>query len=87
MVGFAAETENVAANAQRKLHDKNLDVVVANDVSGDGSGFDSDSNAVTILVRDNPRSIDVPLRSKLEVANRVLDEVVKLRRRTAGKTS
>jgi phosphopantothenoylcysteine decarboxylase/phosphopantothenate--cysteine ligase len=83
LVGFAAETENVSANAQRKLNDKSLDIVVANDVSGDGSGFDSDSNAVTILVRDNPTSIDVPLTSKLEVANRVLDEVVKLRRSTA----
>jgi phosphopantothenoylcysteine decarboxylase / phosphopantothenate---cysteine ligase len=78
LVGFAAETENVAANAQRKLRDKNLDIVVANDVSGVHSGFDSDSNAVTILVRDNP-SIDVPLTSKFEVANRILDEVVKLR--------
>lgn len=84
LVGFAAETENVAANAERKLHDKNLDIVVANDVSCDNSGFDSDSNAVTILIRDSPTSIDVPLASKQEVANRILDEVVKLRSRTAG---
>jgi phosphopantothenoylcysteine decarboxylase/phosphopantothenate--cysteine ligase len=79
LVGFAAETEDVTANAQRKLHAKNLDVVVANDVSGESSGFDSDLNAVTILVRDNP-AIDVPLTSKLDVANRILDEVAKMRR-------
>ena len=80
LIGFAAETENVTANAERKLRDKNLDIVVANDVSRDGSGFDSDSNAVTILVRGNPTLIDVPLTTKLEVANRILDEVLKLRR-------
>jgi phosphopantothenoylcysteine decarboxylase/phosphopantothenate--cysteine ligase len=79
LVGFAAETEDVTANAQRKLHAKNLDIVVANDVSGESSGFDSDLNAVTILVRDNP-AIDVPLTSKLDVANRILDEVAKMRR-------
>lgn len=80
LVGFAAETENVRANAQRKLRDKNLDIVVANDVSRDTAGFDSDSNAVTILVGDKPKSIEVPLTTKLEVANRILDEVLQLRR-------
>jgi phosphopantothenoylcysteine decarboxylase / phosphopantothenate---cysteine ligase len=80
LIGFAAETENVITNAQRKLRDKNLDIIVANDVSRDGSGFDSDSNAVTILVGDKPISIEVPLRPKLEVADRILDEVLKLRR-------
>ena len=80
LVGFAAETENVIANAQRKLRDKNLDIVVANDVSRDDSGFDSDSNAVTILVGDKPQSIEVPLTTKLEVADRILDEVLQLRR-------
>jgi phosphopantothenoylcysteine decarboxylase/phosphopantothenate--cysteine ligase len=79
LVGFAAETEDVKANAQRKLHAKNLDIVVANDVSGESSGFDSDLNAVTILIRDNPAT-DVPLTSKLDVANRILDEVAKMRR-------
>ena len=79
LVGFAAETENVTANAQRKLRDKSLDIVVANDVSGAHSGFDSDSNAVTILVRDNPVN-RCSAYLKVEVANRILDEVVKLRR-------
>lgn len=86
LVGFAAETENVIENAQRKLQDKRLDLVVANDVSRDDAGFDSDSNAVTILVRDNPKSIEVALASKLEVAHRILDEVVKLRRRPTVRT-
>src|SRR5256885_3726234 len=54
LVGFAAETDDVTSNAQEKLSQKHLDMVVANDVSREGSGFDSDSNAVTILVRDNP---------------------------------
>jgi len=84
LVGFAAETDDVESNAQKKLSRKNLDMIVANDVSSEGSGFDSDKNAVTILVRDNPLSIDVPLSSKPEVANRILDEVAKLRRRTSN---
>ena len=84
LVGFAAETDDVKRNAQKKLSQKNLDMIVANDVSHDGSGFESDNNAVTILVRDNPLSIDVPLSSKPEVANRILDEVVKLRHRTTS---
>jgi phosphopantothenoylcysteine decarboxylase/phosphopantothenate--cysteine ligase len=87
VVGFAAETDDVRSNARKKLSQKNLDMIVANDVSREGSGFDSDNNAVTILVRDNSLSIDVPLSSKPEVANRILDEVVKLRHRTAGAMS
>ena len=87
LVGFAAETENVTSNAQEKLSQKNLDMVVANDVSREGAGFDSDSNAVTILVRDNPVPIDVPLSSKLEVADRILDEVARLRRRATSTMS
>jgi phosphopantothenoylcysteine decarboxylase/phosphopantothenate--cysteine ligase len=51
VVGFAAETENIEANAQRKLQEKNCDVVVANDVSRPDSGIESDENEVTILVR------------------------------------
>jgi len=87
VVGFAAETDDVKSNAQKKLSRKNLDMIVANDVSREGSGFDSDNNAVTILVQDNPLSIDVPLSSKPEVANRILDEVVKLRRRITSAMS
>ena len=87
LVGFAAETDNVTSNAQKKLSQKNLDMVVANDVSREGSGFDSDRNAVTILVRDNPLPIDVPLSPKLEVADRILDELARLRRPAFTATS
>jgi len=87
LIGFAAETDDVKSNAQKKLGRKNLDMIVANDVSREGSGFESDNNAVIILVRDNPLSIDVPLSAKPEVANRILDEVVKLRHRTTSAMS
>jgi phosphopantothenoylcysteine decarboxylase/phosphopantothenate--cysteine ligase len=79
IVGFAAETENVLENARKKLASKSLDMIVANDVSREGIGFDSDRNAVTII--SNSEVIDVPETSKWEVAHRVLDQVVKLRKR------
>ena len=80
IVGFAAETDDLLANAREKLITKNLDVVVANDVSRQDSGFDTENNAIVILVRDQPDPIQLPLMSKLEAAHRILDEVVKLRR-------
>jgi len=66
-------------NAGEKLTRKDLDVVVANDVSRAGSTFESETNQVVILLRDNPNPIELPLMSKLETAHRILDEVVKLR--------
>jgi phosphopantothenoylcysteine decarboxylase / phosphopantothenate---cysteine ligase len=77
IVGFAAETENVLENARQKLVSKNLDAIVVNDVSREGVGFDSDRNAVTIISRDEV--VDVPETTKWEVAQRVLDQVVRLR--------
>jgi phosphopantothenoylcysteine decarboxylase/phosphopantothenate--cysteine ligase len=77
VVGFAAETENVLENARTKLLAKNLDAIVVNDVSREGIGFDSDRNAVTILTGEEV--IDVPETTKWEVAQRVLDQIVKLR--------
>jgi len=77
VVGFAAETENVLENARQKLVAKNLDAIVVNDVSREGVGFDSDRNAVTIITRDEV--VEVPETSKWEVAQRVLDQVVRLR--------
>jgi phosphopantothenoylcysteine decarboxylase/phosphopantothenate--cysteine ligase len=77
VVGFAAETENVLENARQKLLSKNLDAIVVNDVSREGVGFDSDRNAVTIITRDDV--VEVPETTKWEVAQRVLDQVVKLR--------
>ncbi|MGD0468608.1 MAG: bifunctional phosphopantothenoylcysteine decarboxylase/phosphopantothenate--cysteine ligase CoaBC [Terriglobales bacterium] len=80
VVGFAAETENALENARKKLASKSLDAIVVNDVSRDGVGFDSDRNAVTII---SPSEVaEVPETSKWEVAHRVLDQVVKLRKRS-----
>jgi phosphopantothenoylcysteine decarboxylase/phosphopantothenate--cysteine ligase len=78
LVGFAAETDDLVANARKKLEAKNLDVVVANDVTAAGAGFGGDTNAVVLLRRDGGR-VDVPLASKREVAERILDEVRALR--------
>jgi phosphopantothenoylcysteine decarboxylase/phosphopantothenate--cysteine ligase len=78
LVGFAAETEDLIANARRKLEAKNLDLIVANDVTAPGSGFGGSTNAVVLLRRDGKRT-DVPLASKREVAERILDEVIALR--------
>ncbi len=78
VVGFAAETENVLENARKKLASKSLDAIVVNDVSREGVGFDSDRNAVTIIAQNEV--IEVPETSKWEVAHRVLDQVVKLRK-------
>jgi phosphopantothenoylcysteine decarboxylase/phosphopantothenate--cysteine ligase len=77
VIGFAAETENVLENARQKLLSKNLDAIVVNDVSREGVGFDSDRNAVTIITREDV--VEVPETTKWEVAQRVLDQVVRLR--------
>ncbi len=77
IVGFAAETNDVVANARAKLESKGTDVVVANDVAGTDTGFGGTTNAVTILTR-NGGEIDVPLGTKREVARAVLDTVVGL---------
>ena len=79
IIGFAAETEHVAAHARAKLVSKQLDAIVANDVSAPGAGFDSENNAMLILFRDKTETVDVPLMSKVEAAHRILDEIVKLR--------
>src|SRR6266699_3177570 len=76
VIGFAAETQNVIENARKKLVSKSLDAIVANDVSREGIGFDSERNAVTILTADE--TISVPETSKWEVAQRVLDCAVQL---------
>src|ERR1700687_5302189 len=80
VVGFAAETENVLENARKKLRWKSLDAIVVNDVSREGIGFESDRNAVTII--SHSEVVEVPETSKWEVAHRVLDQAVKLRKRS-----
>jgi phosphopantothenoylcysteine decarboxylase / phosphopantothenate---cysteine ligase len=77
LVGFAAETDDIIVNAERKLLAKRLDIIVANDVSAPGVGFEHDTNAVTILRRgETPRTVE--LASKEQIASAVLDEVVPL---------
>jgi phosphopantothenoylcysteine decarboxylase/phosphopantothenate--cysteine ligase len=82
VVGFAAETENVLANAERKVREKNLDLIVANDVAGAQTGFEVDTNAVTIIDRSGHHE-PVPLMSKDAVADRIIDRVIALRRQGA----
>lgn len=74
LVGFAAETDDVEANARSKLERKNADLLVVNDVGQDDAGFETDTNRVMMLSRDGSR-IDLPLASKTAVAGRILDEV------------
>jgi phosphopantothenoylcysteine decarboxylase/phosphopantothenate--cysteine ligase len=78
--GFAAETERVLEHAREKLERKNLDAIVANDLTQEGAGFNSETNVVTLITRDSSEPRTLPLMSKLEAAHRILDEVVRLRR-------
>ena len=77
LVGFAAETEHLLDNARRKLDKKNLDMIVANDVSQPGAGFNVDTNMATLLTREG--MVECPLQSKRDLAERILDEIVALR--------
>jgi phosphopantothenoylcysteine decarboxylase/phosphopantothenate--cysteine ligase len=76
-VGFAAETEDLLANAKKKLVSKELDIIVANDVTVKHSGFGADTNKVTILKKDG-KPEDLRLMSKREVADKILDNIAKL---------
>ena len=78
VVGFAAETDNVAENARKKLVQKNADLIVANDLTTEGAGFDVDTNVVTLFSRDE-RDLPLPRLTKAEVAQCILDEVLRLR--------
>ncbi len=86
VVGFAAETDHVAENARKKLASKNADLIVANDVSAEGAGFDHDTNVVTLFSRDG-RDLALPKLGKNEVAQRILDEIVRLRGVLHGATA
>ena len=79
VVGFAAETENVIDNARQKLRNKNLDAIVANDVTRSDSGFDTTTNAITIITAKNSDPVELPALSKREAANHILDVIVSLR--------
>ena len=77
-VGFAAETNDVLAHAKDKLARKNLDMIVANDVTRPGAGFDVDTNIVTLITKDGQEAL--PMMSKAEVAQRILDRALALRK-------
>lgn len=77
-VGFAAETNDVLAHARDKLARKNLDMIVANDVTRPGAGFDVDTNIVTLITKDGQEAL--PMMSKVEVAQRILDRALALRK-------
>jgi phosphopantothenoylcysteine decarboxylase/phosphopantothenate--cysteine ligase len=80
LVGFAAETDRLAENARGKLARKGADMIVANDVTQEGAGFDTDTNIVTLFLRDG-RELPLPKLSKFEVANRILDRVLEIQKR------
>lgn len=75
LVGFAAETNQLEDYALKKLAEKNLDLIVANEVGKEGTGFDSDDNQVIIFTKEHQR-LDIPKTSKTEIARRILDKVI-----------
>jgi phosphopantothenoylcysteine decarboxylase / phosphopantothenate---cysteine ligase len=79
LVGFAAETERVLENARKKLKKKNLDLLVVNDITQQGAGFDYDTNVVTILTRDG-KELHLEKKLKLTVAHEILDQIIALKR-------
>jgi phosphopantothenoylcysteine decarboxylase/phosphopantothenate--cysteine ligase len=76
-VGFAAESENLIANAKKKLTEKKLDLIIANDITKADSGFDADTNRVVIIDKKG-KAKELPLMSKREVADKILDRVRRL---------
>ena len=78
LVGFAAETDNVKKNAVDKLKKKNLDMIVANDVTKPGAGFNVDTNIAAIITKDGIE--DLPLQSKRELADKILDKIIEVRK-------
>ena len=77
LVGFAAETDHVQQNAQKKLAAKNLDMIVANDVTKPGAGFNTDTNIAALITAD--RIIEEPLQTKRQLAEKILDKVLEIR--------
>jgi phosphopantothenoylcysteine decarboxylase / phosphopantothenate---cysteine ligase len=75
LVGFAAETASLAENARAKLKNKAADMIVANDVTQEGAGFDADTNIVTLFLRDG-REVSLPKMTKFDVANHIFDQVL-----------
>ena len=78
LVGFAAETNQLVENARGKLQRKSADMIVANDVTQEGAGFDTDTNIVTLVLRDG-RDIALPKMTKRQVADKILDQALALK--------
>ena len=78
LVGFAAETDNVRKNAAERLKKKNLDMIVANDVTMPGAGFNVDTNIAAIITKNGVE--EQPLQTKRELADKILDKIVELRK-------
>jgi len=78
LIGFAAETENLTESARQKLKSKNCDMVVANLVNQEGTGFESDQNEVVLVLRTG-ETIPIARAPKREIADRIFDQVMKLR--------
>jgi phosphopantothenoylcysteine decarboxylase/phosphopantothenate--cysteine ligase len=76
--GFSMETENLEENSRKKLQEKNLDLVVANNLKVEGAGFGVDTNVVTLISRQETEQL--PILSKEEVAHRILDCLLKQRK-------
>jgi len=86
LVGFAAETDHLAEHARRKLAAKSADLIVANDVTAEGAGFDHETNIVTLFTSRGDE-ISLPRMSKFDVAQRILDQVIELLRAPARPTA
>ncbi|MDD5701763.1 MAG: bifunctional phosphopantothenoylcysteine decarboxylase/phosphopantothenate--cysteine ligase CoaBC [Dehalococcoidales bacterium] len=84
-IGFAAESQDLIANARKKVKSKNLDLIAANNITEEHSGFGTDTNKVVLIGRDGMPE-DMPLTTKREVAERILDRVVRLLKEGAGRT-
>jgi phosphopantothenoylcysteine decarboxylase / phosphopantothenate---cysteine ligase len=80
VIGFAAETNNVVEYAKSKLETKNLDLVIANDITKSGAGFNTDTNIATIIRKNGAGNVELPLMSKREMADKILDEIARLRK-------
>ncbi len=80
VVGFALETDNELDNARKKMKNKNLDMIVMNSLKDNKSGFEVDTNKVTVIHR-NGKQVKYPLMSKFQTANKIIDEILKIKTR------
>jgi phosphopantothenoylcysteine decarboxylase/phosphopantothenate--cysteine ligase len=78
LIGFAAETDDLVDSARKKLESKNCDMVVGNLVNQDGTGFEADENEVILVLRTG-ETIPIPRAPKREIADRILDQILRLR--------